>query len=135
MYVLQDMYQAHDQCVENVSYCTCSTCFQSLCTLQSSEMTVAVSEAKEEIATFVDANDDTINTVESVPTAIENSAVQTVGELKNFLSRPVRIADYSWLEATAAGDIVNIEPWLLYLSSTQIKSKLNNFTWFRGNLH
>lgn len=55
-------------------------------------------------------------------------------ELKTFLERPVRLAYYS----VPQGETFNqrtLEPWWEYLSKTAIKKKLDNYAYFRGNLH
>jgi hypothetical protein len=55
-------------------------------------------------------------------------------DLKGFLARPVRIASYTWLESDATGTITTFDPWSLFMNNTQIKYKLNNYAFIRGNL-
>lgn len=113
----------------------CIHCFEVKCAIQSSESVIQTSVTSEEIATFVDANDQFVEEVVAEETEVTSSDLQQAGELAKFLERPVRIHDYSWLESAAAGFVANIEPWDLLLNSTQVKSKLNNYAWFRGKLH
>jgi len=94
-----------------------------------------MSVSNEEIATFVDANDQHVEEYVGTETSVTISDAQQSGELANFLERPVRIYDYAWLESTAAGFVADIEPWDLLLNTSQVKSKLNNYAWFRGKLH
>lgn len=123
------------ECSMSTTCCQCFSCFKKTCSLQSAEAEVVVSETNAEIASFTDANDQMVATISPNVTDMTLSGLQTEGELSRFLSRPVRIATYNWLEATAPGYIGDFKPWHLYLNSTQVKSKLNNYTWFRGNLH
>lgn len=113
----------------------CVHCFEVKCTLQSSESVLQTSVTNEEIATFVDANDEHVEEISATITEVTTGDLQQHGELAKFLERPVRIHDYSWLESAAAGFVADIEPWDLFLNSTQVKSKLNNYAWFRGKLH
>lgn len=57
-------------------------------------------------------------------------------ELGRFLSRPTRIANFSWSSANTAGSVINdINPWFLFLNNTVIKRKIENFAFIRGDLH
>lgn len=96
---------------------------------------MATSTTNEEIATFVDANDESITMTSPSVSDVTVADVQKHGELGDFLKRPVRIHDYTWSEATAPGFVADIAPWKLLLNSTQVKNKLNNYAWFRGKLH
>ena len=55
-------------------------------------------------------------------------------ELRTFLERPVRIAYYSVPQGEAF-NARTIRPWWLYLNTTAIKKKLDNYAYLRGNLH
>lgn len=48
-------------------------------------------------------------------------------DLRSFLSRPAKIAAYSWNEGQADGIRTRIYPWRDYFNLTQIKNKLTNF--------
>lgn len=57
-------------------------------------------------------------------------------QLGNFLSRPTRIASFSWSSASSAGAVINdINPWFLFLNDPVIKRKIENFAFIRGDLH
>lgn len=57
-------------------------------------------------------------------------------ELGKFLSRPTRIASFSWSAATASGIVINdIDPWFEFLNNSVIKRKIENFAFLRGDLH
>lgn len=55
-------------------------------------------------------------------------------DLKHFFSRPVRIQSFTWNETDTIGKIQTFSVWSDWANNTYIKSKLNNFAWFRGNL-
>lgn len=57
----------------------------------------------------------------------------SIGGLANFLSRPVRIHNFTWQESTFYSAGVN--PWQLYFSNPQIKKKLDNYARIRCKLH
>jgi len=57
----------------------------------------------------------------------------TMGSLADFLARPVLIHDFAW-DLSARAESV-IDPWTEYLNKAEIKYKLNNYAFFRGNLH
>lgn len=56
-----------------------------------------------------------------------------IGGLATFLSRPVRIHNFTWQESIfySAG----INPWQLYFNTAQIKKKLDNYARIRCRLH
>jgi hypothetical protein len=56
-------------------------------------------------------------------------------DLPRFLSRPVRIANFTWLESDAVGTIRSFYPWQLYFNDASIKYKLNNFAFIQCDLH
>lgn len=59
----------------------------------------------------------------------------TSSELGDFLKRPVRIYSSTWTTAEGTGVRDEIDPWYLYLNNANIKYKLNNYGYIRGNLH
>lgn len=58
----------------------------------------------------------------------------TPADLKAFLSRPVKIYDYTWTGAQAVGTNATIQPWKLYFQNSVIKNKLENFAYLRANM-
>lgn len=56
-------------------------------------------------------------------------------QLASFLERPVRIATYSIAQGEAVTVLRSLNPWYEYLNDTQIKKKLDNYAFLRGNLH
>lgn len=56
-------------------------------------------------------------------------------DIADFFKRPVKIDSYSWLEADTVGIKQTIYPWNLWANTTSVKNKLNNYSWFRGDLH
>jgi hypothetical protein len=55
-------------------------------------------------------------------------------QLGTFLSRPTKIATYTWTENGAAGIKTTIKPWGLYFNNANIKNKLQNFKFLRCTL-
>jgi len=55
-------------------------------------------------------------------------------DLAKFLSRPVRIAGFTWNESDAVGTTTSIRPWHLFFNDTRIKYKLNNFSFMQCKL-
>lgn len=54
--------------------------------------------------------------------------------LKDFLSRPVRIAQFQWNEADLPGNLLSIRPWQLFFNNQFVKPKTANFAFIRCNL-
>nr|ULF99963.1 MAG: hypothetical protein 2 [Marnaviridae sp.] len=59
----------------------------------------------------------------------------TSSELGDFLKRPVRIYSGTWATSEGAGVKTSVNPWFEYLNNANIKYKLNNYGFIRGNLH
>lgn len=55
--------------------------------------------------------------------------------LGEFLSRPVAISSYSWVEGNTSILKLQFKPWALYFSTASIKRKLDNFARIRAKLH
>jgi len=53
-------------------------------------------------------------------------------DLGNFLSRPTLIKTFTWTEA-GFGE-TSFDPWTLFFATAQIRSKIDNYAFFRGNL-
>jgi hypothetical protein len=51
-----------------------------------------------------------------------------------FLSRPVRIGNFTWNEADAVGTSHTFNPWNLYFTDARVKYKLNNFAFIQCKL-
>jgi len=88
----------------------------------------------EQIVQFVNAE-----SVPEVGTGSTNHVFSTTDmttdtNISDFFARPVRIASYTWNESTTPGLVQNINPWALWATSTYVKLKLNNYSWFRGDL-
>ncbi len=54
--------------------------------------------------------------------------------LTQFLSRPVRIASFSWNESDPVGTVTTLAPWNLFFNNSNIKYKFNNFAFLRADL-
>lgn len=55
--------------------------------------------------------------------------------LESFLARPVTIATYNWSVSAPVGVLATFQPWQLFMNTSTVKNKINNFAFFRGKLH
>jgi len=100
--------------------------------LQSEEVTAPMTEVN---VTFEESTrgemmmasnaDDTIAVVDSTP---------DLG-LGQFLGRPVTIDTFTWGTSNPIGVTRSIKPWQLFLNTTVVKNKINNYAFLRGKLH
>lgn len=93
-------------------------------------------QSKEEIVTFVNAEEAPIVGETSGNNVFSTGDATTDTDIENFFARPVRIDSYTWLESTVFGNVQRtIDPWSLWANNQAVKNKLNNYSWFRGDLH
>lgn len=137
------------QCENNGSFfCTCETPLTMInineclpkCQIQSETIITGSSDdvssvTQHETVSFVDAEP---GSVEGLSMSGDDygalDATQLAG-LSGFLSRPVRIYNSTWLESDPIGTVGTVFPWYAFFNDTAIKSKLDNFSWVRCNLH
>lgn len=55
-------------------------------------------------------------------------------DLAKFLSRPVRIASFTWNETDAVGTAHTYSPWNLFFNDARVKYKVNNFAFIQCKL-
>nr|ULF99938.1 MAG: hypothetical protein 2 [Marnaviridae sp.] len=92
------------------------------------------SMTKENIVTFVD-NDTAAPVGASAGNHAFSCKDMTVDtSISEFLSRPVRISSFTWLESDTIGVKVINTPWHLWATNPFVLLKLNNYSWFRGDL-
>jgi hypothetical protein len=58
----------------------------------------------------------------------------TNAHLARYLSRPAKIATYTWAENAGAGKLYSFNPWSLFFNTTGIKNKLEGFSLMRCKL-
>jgi len=89
---------------------------------------------KKSIVTFVDSN--TATAVGSIAgNHVFSSKDMTLDtSISDFFSRPVRISSFTWLESAPEGTISLITPWRAWAQNQYVANKLNNYSWFRGDL-
>lgn len=75
----------------------------------------------------------TVNIATSVPRPFTNDSVDAM-YLANFLSRPVNILSFTWLETDGVATSHSVEPWYAFFNDTRIKHKLNNFAFIQCTL-
>lgn len=57
-------------------------------------------------------------------------------DLIDFFARPVRIQTITWNESDVRGtNLLTFNPWSLWANNTFVKKKLDNYSWFRGDLN
>ncbi len=148
MWVLQDVYQhrmsgnqgqgAPNAAFEFETQRCASRCFG--CVVQATpEVAVpsAVSQVTEmvtETTTFADE----VTGVSIGKSAAFGDAdiadVVTSAGLTGFLSRPVRIHSFTYLESDPTGFLSTVNPWYEFFNNANIKYKLNNFAFIRCSL-
>jgi hypothetical protein len=82
-------------------------------------------------ATFMDSDVGDVITFRETHNQLMNDDIDEV-QLGDFLKRPTLIKSFTWSES-GFGE-TDFDPWSLFLNNTNIKYKLNNFAYFRGNL-
>nr|ULG00069.1 MAG: hypothetical protein 2 [Locarnavirus sp.] len=95
---------------------------------------VAVSE-NEQTTGFTDEAEGMQLDIPQPADPISDGDQMDVASLAQFLSRPVRIHSFTWLESDASDLIkASIVPWRLFFNDARIKNKLNNFAFIRCKL-
>nr|ULF99982.1 MAG: hypothetical protein 2 [Marnaviridae sp.] len=90
----------------------------------------------EEIVTFVNAAESEVVGTGAGNHAFSSGDATIDTDIKQFFARPVRITNFTWLESAVLGTTIsNINPWHLWANNSYVKNKLNNYSWFRGDLH
>jgi len=56
------------------------------------------------------------------------------GQLSDFLSRPTLVQSVSWLQGTPFGSF-NLPVWTFFFQSPSIKRKIENYSFFQGEIH
>jgi len=86
----------------------------------------------------VEFTDQTPVVDEGYSTPLNPSELQdqiSVADLATFLSRPVRIDSFTWLESDVSDTTLrSVEPWFNFFNDARIKYKLNNFAFIKCNL-
>ncbi len=56
-------------------------------------------------------------------------------DLRSFLSRPAKIANFTWSIGASPGILASYLPWSLYFNVPTVNNKLKSFKYIRCNLH
>ncbi len=56
-------------------------------------------------------------------------------QLGAFLERPITIDTFTWSTTDPVGVTRTLTPWSLFMNTTSVKNKLNNYAFLRGKLH
>lgn len=99
------------------------------------DVTPATTESSQNVE-FVDENEGTFKLYPSVKDNLSLHDKMRNIELSNFLSRPVKINEFTWSESqtTIGANLQSIKPWQLYFSDTVIQNKLKNYAYLRCDL-
>jgi hypothetical protein len=89
---------------------------------------------KKVITTFVDSSLDVNSGKGAANHAYACGDATGDTEIRDHFSRPVRIHNYVWSEADTEGISQSIRPWKLWAENPFVKTKLNNYSWLRGDL-
>lgn len=92
-------------------------------------------ELDQEVVKFLDEN---VGQNTGFTSVLDNvtlrDSAQENAELADFLSRPVRIASFTWNESDAIGTSHTYSPWNLFFNDTRIKYKTNNYSFIQCDL-
>ena len=93
-------------------------------------------ETKQQTVAFVDENAGEQVSLDEPELPYENIDMQEQASLSEFLSRPVRIANITWLESDTVGTVLTtMFPWGDYFADARIKVKLQNYAFLKCDLH
>lgn len=119
----------------------CTKCCPSWqCELQSDEVMLAplveeMATTNEQTTAFMDANPGSSVGSSAQPLDYELADAQTSASLSEYLSRPVRVATFTWQQSDAQGQLgTTVRPWFEFLNNASIKNKLSNYAFIRGSL-
>lgn len=128
-------------CTQALRNCVCvAECKSPRLQVQSEETPVseASGPGNEEGIQTVNFVDETTGLTVGEPSPVDPVATVdevSAADLKGFLSRPVRIDSFTWLESDAPDTILRtVYPWQQFFNDSRIKYKLNNFGFLRCNL-
>lgn len=92
-------------------------------------------ELDQEVVRFLDEN---VGQNTGFTSVLDNvtlrDSAQENAELADFLSRPVRIASFTWNESDAIGTYHAYNPWHLFFNDARIKYKTNNYAFIQCDL-
>lgn len=130
------------QVAEEVTCCNhCNVQCDNVCGLQQVQADVLPTSETTPILTTTEQNitfsDSAMGQMGGVDTTIDRtfSNDQTRDmELERFLSRPVRIANFTWNESDAVNTQHVYNPWNLFFTDVRVRYKLNNFAFIQCKL-
>lgn len=87
-----------------------------------------------ETVEFHDSNEGEVLGHQSIFDTLTSGDDTSEAGLASFLSRPVQIAQFQWLESDNVGIKTSIYPWALWAANPVVQLKFQNFAFFRANL-
>jgi hypothetical protein len=92
-------------------------------------------ESQQETTSFLDEQVGEQVAIDYNPDPLSSADQMAVADLATFLSRPVRIDSFTWLESDSPAVLLrSVNPWSSFFNDTRIKFKLNNFAYLRCKL-
>lgn len=106
------------------------------CCLQADVMPTSTNttESTNENVRFVDAEEGVAVGIDRPYDGISAGDQTENIDFVKFLSRPVRIGNFTWNESDPVGTIRTFDPWFLFFNDTRVKYKLNNFSFIQCKL-
>lgn len=125
------------ECVPHIVGCECDACWTRCCEVQSDLISAPASVGSHLQKETVAFHDEAIGMRAGIDEGYDGvSAMDQTQDIDfvKFLSRPVRIANFTWNEADAIGTTQTFNPWQLYFNDARVKYKLNNFAFVQCKL-
>lgn len=89
---------------------------------------------KQDLLTFQDSTVSYSGDSLGPPPAMTTVDQTEASNLDDFFSRPVRIANFTWLESDPIGTTRVFQPWSLFFTDPRVQYKLNNFAFLQCTL-
>jgi len=130
--------EIHASCGPDVCLSPQMFCLQSEVMEPSGDIAIEGVEGNEEASETVTFIDNAGGIYVDLP-ASENAVARVDNTddlgLGSFLARPTLIDTFTWSTSDIVGVKKAIKPWYLFLNSTAIKKKIDNYAFLRGHLH
>lgn len=88
----------------------------------------------ETIVTFLDSDTNLGSGMSSGNHVFSTSDSTQNIDLNQWLKRPTRISSFVWNESDTIGTTTQVTPWRNYLNTNYVVTKMNNYSWLRGDM-
>jgi hypothetical protein len=93
-----------------------------------------IDSMEQQVLTFTDTTEAVTTVIPHAEMTLNQHIVEGKSPLGQFLSRPVKIANYTWSTADDLDAFYNIQPFHLFFDNANIKYKLHNWAFMKCNL-